>query len=275
MTHPPTSPPPAGDTGPDERRIEEIRARLEAATPGPWAVGERQLTFNALAREKITNPNAIPATERTIITAWEHPQLQGPVSIVTIGTSPFFEECAHHLHTDPDDAEFIAHSPDDVRYLLDRLADLARAAARAERAEAGEEFRVTEDVPGDVRLCRIRVAEDECQGCVALLGDADQRPALEYLAQAGNRAAELARSAARAEREQERLAALATWDDARVAQCAAWQRTRTPFGPTTYQQAHDATMLASVALNALCLLLDQQRAAGAVAAPGGPGRGEG
>lgn len=26
---------------------------------------------------------------------------------------------------------------------------------------AGEEFRVTEDIPGDVRLCRIRVAEDE------------------------------------------------------------------------------------------------------------------
>jgi hypothetical protein len=54
---------------------------------------------------------------------------------------------------------------------------------------AGEEFRVTEDIPGDVRLCRIRVAEDECQGCVALLADADQRPALEYLAQAGNRLA--------------------------------------------------------------------------------------
>lgn len=65
-----------------------------------------------------------------------------------------------------------------------------RQAPRANGAlAAGEEFRVTEDIPGDVRLCRIQVAEDECQGCVALLGDADQRPALEYLAQAGNRLA--------------------------------------------------------------------------------------
>lgn len=298
MTHPPTSPPPAGDTGPDERRIEEIRARLEAATPGPWAVGERQLTFNALAREKITNPNAIPATERTIITAWEHPQLQGPVSIVTIGTSPFFEECAHHLHTDPDDAEFIAHSPDDVRYLLDRLADLARAAARAERAEAGEEFRVTEDVPGDVRLCRIRVAEDECQGCVALLGDADQRPALEYLAQAGNRLTGAGGGDITTEREIVGGHALGDEADIEVAIAGLapeWLRVRSALSALVRQEPLYARYIADddvsilqcvycagmeegdvfVHIPACPWLRSRNLLAGAVAGPGGSGRGEG
>ena len=63
---------------------------------------------------------------------------------------------------------------------------------------SGEEFRVTEELPGDVRLCRIRTAADECWGCVALLADTDQRAGLSFLADAANAYAD----------QRERIAAL-------------------------------------------------------------------
>lgn len=81
----------------------------------------------------------------------------------------------------------------------------------------GEEFRVTEELPGEVRICRIRVAEDECWGCVAGLLDGDQRAALDVLVAAANAHAALAaqRDALRAALVEERAARKweATWSN--------------------------------------------------------------
>ena len=62
----------------------------------------------------------------------------------------------------------------------------AETAARPTGAlQEDEELRVTEET-GDTRLCRIRVSEEECWGCVAMLLDGDQRATFEYVALASN-----------------------------------------------------------------------------------------
>ncbi len=72
------------------KREQEIQARLESASEGPWEVGhEPQL--NMVAECGDTNNGQ-------------------PVYIF-----------AYHLASVENDAEFIVHSPDDIRYLLGQL----------------------------------------------------------------------------------------------------------------------------------------------------------
>ena len=65
-------------------RLDEIQARLDAATPGPWVA---------------MNSGVI-----AIVTASEH-------QLITRGSLP-------------PDADFIAHAPDDLAWLLERVARL-------------------------------------------------------------------------------------------------------------------------------------------------------
>lgn len=106
-------------TGPrrDEgKRLEEIRARTERATPGPWECGgpaQISLTFDQEA-------NIIPPDTM----ATHGFQYGGPVAVVSVS-----EEA--------EDWPFIAHSREDVPFLLDLVdrlrADLARAEAERDR----------------------------------------------------------------------------------------------------------------------------------------------
>jgi len=85
-------------------KIDDIRARLEAVTPGEWrAFDHEEAEFYEIA------PN-----ER--VGAW---WLEGP-AMVEYGDYSCFAR---------NDAEFIAHAPGDMRLLLARIADLEEALA--------------------------------------------------------------------------------------------------------------------------------------------------
>ncbi|RPD50038.1 hypothetical protein DNI29_04370 [Hymenobacter sediminis] len=70
----------------EQQRIEEIRQRLQAATPGPWFVADGLVMakYEAGINQKITAD---------------------------------YEACP----VMPEDAELIAHAPSDIQYLLDQL----------------------------------------------------------------------------------------------------------------------------------------------------------
>lgn len=73
-------------------RLQEIRARLDAATPGEWVI-ENDEYISAL--DGHPSPHIIARVEN------DHPG------------------CPHDA-----DADLIAHAPDDLRWLLDRVAEL-------------------------------------------------------------------------------------------------------------------------------------------------------
>ena len=93
-------------------RLEEIRQRTEAATPGPWKV--------------VDQGNTVPSLQVVNETTWENPKQIKVCSSI----SPKREA----------DANFIAHSREDMEWLLtlaDALkAQLASTLTRAEAAEA-------------------------------------------------------------------------------------------------------------------------------------------
>lgn len=90
-------------------RLDEIVARLQAATPGPWVV-DRVSGFNSLIRVAEGRPN-------------EYEIIVGSQGMAGYG---------HDVHN----AALIAHAPADLAYLLEhaRQADAALAAAQAEAA---------------------------------------------------------------------------------------------------------------------------------------------
>ena len=84
---------------PERDRISEIRARVNAATPGPWTLCDN-------------------GTEVMSV----HAEPYGPAVLVD---TRFFRE-ADNLR-EREDAAFIAHAREDVPYLLDRITDLLDA----------------------------------------------------------------------------------------------------------------------------------------------------
>lgn len=66
-------------------RLQEIRARLDAATPGPWKRDRHEILTVDVDDE----------------TGWE--------------------TCIADAYGDPADADLIAHAPDDLRWLLDEV----------------------------------------------------------------------------------------------------------------------------------------------------------
>lgn len=111
----------------DDKRIAEIRARVEAATPGPWEMQTRQTNWNTLGLETfVGRPIADNLSlEHQVVTSWEHGQVKDKVVIFGISVSPYREH-THMIHVRPEDADFVAHSRQDIPDLLAAL-DAARA----------------------------------------------------------------------------------------------------------------------------------------------------
>lgn len=95
-------------------RLSEIKVRCEAATCGPWKVFE-----------DIHEENKPFLAERRIGTEWRHPQLEGSLPIVTLGTCKY--EPNHRVTISEDDARFIAHSRDDIPFLVEEIERLRAA----------------------------------------------------------------------------------------------------------------------------------------------------
>lgn len=116
--------------GGEGQRLAEIRARVEKATPGPWRWEETTYATdpdtdpfgNVYSPELISDGRwVVTATTRTIV-----PQSPfGPHDV----REPFPFPT---LMTTSDDRDFIAHSRDDVPYLLDLVDALSSQVARVE-----------------------------------------------------------------------------------------------------------------------------------------------
>lgn len=96
-------------------REDEIRARLEAATPGPWYVPPGDGT-------QIWHGASLAEVERV-----DRGLQDGTVTEVE--AESVFDQTGYLSYGDmvsEHDATFIAHAPDDLRYLLDRVATVRR-----------------------------------------------------------------------------------------------------------------------------------------------------
>lgn len=122
--------------------LDAIEARVEAATSGPWVVESWPNELNDLGRS--TFPQGVldrpDGTRRmfddtaTIMTGWDHPQIHGPVPIVTVANSPYFER-QHWIHfMNAADATFVANARTDVPALVERVRELEAELARGENA---------------------------------------------------------------------------------------------------------------------------------------------
>ena len=80
----------------NEQRLQEIKERAEKATPGPWKVYQ-------------------DAISTSIGTEFIHPQLNGPMPVIT---DAYHVGGAINIYIDDADAEFIAHARQDVPALI-------------------------------------------------------------------------------------------------------------------------------------------------------------
>lgn len=87
----------------EETRFLEIKDRISNATYGPWKVYE--------------------SDEGILIgTVDNHPQLKAPAPVITMGT--FVQEPHKRVYMDSEDADFIAHSRQDIEWLVQKLEKL-------------------------------------------------------------------------------------------------------------------------------------------------------
>jgi hypothetical protein len=107
-------------------RIDEIKARLEAATPGEWVHKNHPQHYDIQYTATIMG--------RSVTQAWK----------------PFFE----YANTD-NDAEFIAHAPQDIEYLLGEVARL-----RAENANGKELLELANGYNDEIKAENARLRED-------------------------------------------------------------------------------------------------------------------
>lgn len=113
----------------DSKRHNEVKARCEKATMGPWTVRVNTYELNELGRETF-GEKAGGDTENMIVTEWTHPLLKGPQRIIAIGYSPFYEGGERTLYIQDADAEFMAASRTD---LPDALAEIERLQGQVDR----------------------------------------------------------------------------------------------------------------------------------------------
>lgn len=105
-------------------RLDEIRARTEAATKGPWTVGERVEVDGLVDVYEV--PIQSPSTNE------EQPDVPDEVAVVRYNAGGF-----HFPHADARcDAEFMAAAREDVPWLL---AEMDRLVGAAEKMAANYE----------------------------------------------------------------------------------------------------------------------------------------
>ena len=109
--------------------IHELRALESEATPGPWQVHVEALAQSELGKEKGRGGGSV---ERSIHTAWDHPQLRGPAPVVTASVGPYQvpDRC---IYISEGNAALIAR----MRNVLPALLDVAEAAATIDAAARG------------------------------------------------------------------------------------------------------------------------------------------
>lgn len=93
-------------------RLKEIHERVSRATPGPWLTDDREPRMVILSGDLRR-----PSLENFVATTWQMREPFAPTE-----TTP--------------DADFIAHSREDIPFLLSVIDDLAKIKARAEFALA-------------------------------------------------------------------------------------------------------------------------------------------
>ena len=108
-----------------EARVKEIEERLQKASPGPWIVPTANI-HRVIALHEDGNPNLL-IVEHPNESAWYG---QDNISYFRLGSEEGGRQSAAN-------ARFIAHAPDDIRYLLDELKK-AREALRAIARRANE-----------------------------------------------------------------------------------------------------------------------------------------
>lgn len=131
-----------------------LRARAEAATPGPWQVVTYRTPFSITRHDGTTCSGE--HVGRDIATVRHHPQIHAPYPIVTLGIGVTQETPVHFVFIRPEDADYLAAvSPEVVLALLDTIDALraSLAAAEKERDEADAGFEAIE--AKFATLCRV------------------------------------------------------------------------------------------------------------------------
>jgi len=108
-------------------RRAQIRARLERATAGPWQVIETRYDDDGSGKGLCGK-----VAERRIFTAWDHPQMKGPIGVVNTfvtihpigGQKPY-----RGVSLNTEDADFLVNAPEDIAYLLAERDALQAAAS--------------------------------------------------------------------------------------------------------------------------------------------------
>jgi hypothetical protein len=118
-------------TTPDTTRLDEIRAREQAATPGPWGVYESGSRIDVAADLKETGCGY--RARREICRLEDEPLDNDPTHKEWTAEEDWAQVQA--------DAAFTAHARDDVRFLLDRVAELEGQVARVRAWATSHEYR--------------------------------------------------------------------------------------------------------------------------------------
>ena len=145
-------------------RIAEIRARVEAATDGPWH--DCAIDPNGCGGWDQPPDHTIPkAPTGSLIQSAVHTSSEAVIQASNYDNSPW---CL------PEDRAFIAHSPTDMRYLLARLA--AKDAEIARLREALERLIVTahNDRPRTLTAFQNRCQLVRVYARAALSGEPDE-----------------------------------------------------------------------------------------------------
>lgn len=109
-----------------------LRARAEAATPGPWQVVTYRTPFSITRHDGTTCSGE--HVGRDIATVRHHPQSHAPYPIVTLGIGVTQETPVHFVFIRPEDADYLAAvSPEVVLALLDTIDALRASLAAAEK----------------------------------------------------------------------------------------------------------------------------------------------
>jgi len=94
-----------------EDELKAIEDRAAKALRGPWQAAKVKLEPNEHGKAAgLTNAR----TDYELHTAWDHPQLGGPATVVSLAYGLY----GTHVHIKPENAEFLAHAREDVPALV-------------------------------------------------------------------------------------------------------------------------------------------------------------
>lgn len=121
---------------PAEKRVSEIRARLKAATPGPWRTvailaeeSELAIPHDAnhtgphICGERVEHVDLFREYVDVVVVPGQHRPELGQ-NVLTVDMSKPRQEnvaCLVHVNEDEPNVALIKHAPEDIRFLLELL----------------------------------------------------------------------------------------------------------------------------------------------------------